>query len=158
MFDGRCFTCENVDTYFFNQNPLCPIYTGKSVFNIKELSAKHSIRLTYSCCKGFFIRIWMFLVAPKQMQDLERCSIFRSSCSEVFCKEGALKNFTKFTGKHLCLRPGTLLKKRLWHRCFPVNIVKLLRSPFLQNSSGRFLLCILCRVHYKLLYYKYFIL
>ena len=26
--------------------------------------------------------------------------------------------------------------KRLWHRCFPVNFVKFLRTPFLQNSSG----------------------
>ena len=24
------------------------------------------------------------------------------------------------------LRPATLLKKRLWHRCFPVNFVKFL--------------------------------
>ena len=29
------------------------------------------------------------------------------------------------------LRPATLLKKRLWHRCFPVNFVKFLRTPFL---------------------------
>ena len=28
------------------------------------------------------------------------------------------------------LRPATLLKKRLWHSCFPVNFVKLLRTPF----------------------------
>ena len=27
-------------------------------------------------------------------------------------------------------RPATLLKKRLWHRCFPVNFVKILRTPF----------------------------
>ena len=60
---------------------------------------------------------------------------------EVFCKKGVLENFTKFTEKHLCqsllfnkvagLRPATLLKKRLWHRCFPVNSVKFLRTPFL---------------------------
>ena len=29
------------------------------------------------------------------------------------------------------LRPATSLKKRLWHRCFPVNFVKFLRAPFL---------------------------
>ena len=29
--------------------------------------------------------------------------IFRSGHSGVFCKKGALKNFTKFTGKHLYL-------------------------------------------------------
>ena len=65
-------------------------------------------------------------------------------------KKSVLRNFTKFTGKHLCqsfffnkvagLRPATLLKKRLWHRCFPVNFVKFLRTPFLQNTSGRLLL------------------
>ena len=36
-------------------------------------------------------------------------------------KKGVLRN---------CLRPSTLLKKRLWHRCFPVNFVKFLRTPF----------------------------
>ena len=65
----------------------------------------------------------------------------RSSRLEVFCKKGVLRNFAKFTGKHLCqglffnivagLRPATLLKKRLWHRCFPVNFAKFLRTPFL---------------------------
>ena len=28
------------------------------------------------------------------------------------------------------LRPATLWKKRLWHRCFPVNFAKYLRTPF----------------------------
>ena len=37
-------------------------------------------------------------------------------------------------------RPATLLKKRLWHRCFPVNFAKFLRTRFLQNTSGRLLL------------------
>ena len=30
----------------------------------------------------------------------------------------------------LCLRPATLSKKRLWHRCFPVTFVKFLKTPF----------------------------
>ena len=38
------------------------------------------------------------------------------------------------------LRPATLLKKRLWHRCFPVNFAKFLRAPFFQNTSGRLFL------------------
>ena len=37
-------------------------------------------------------------------------------------------------------QPATLLKKKFWHRCFPVNFAKLLRTPFLQNTSGRLLL------------------
>ena len=52
-----------------------------------------------------------------------------------------LRNFAKFTGKHLCqslffntvtgLSPAILLKKRLWQRCFPVNFAKFLLTPFL---------------------------
>ena len=69
----------------------------------------------------------------------------RNSRPEVFCKKVVLRNFAKFTGKHLCqslffnkvagLKSPTLLKKRLWHRCFPVNFAKFLRTPFLQNTS-----------------------
>ena len=61
---------------------------------------------------------------------------------EVIYKKGVPKNLAKFAGKHLCqglflnkvagLRryEKTLLKKRLWHRCFHVNFMKLLRTPF----------------------------
>ena len=38
--------------------------------------------------------------------------------------------------QRLSLRPATLLKKRLWHRCFHVNSAKFLRPPLLQNTSG----------------------
>ena len=68
---------------------------------------------------------------------------FQKQPMEVFFKKSALGNFAKFTGKHLCqglLRPATLLKKRLWHSCFPVKFAKLPRTPFLQNTSERLLL------------------
>ena len=88
--------------------------------------------------QSFFQRI------SRQLQNSQKqppeCSIIK----------GVLRNFAKVTGKHLCqslfcnkvvgLRPATLLKKRLWHRCFPVNFVKFLRRPFLQNTSGQLLL------------------
>ena len=32
-------------------------------------------------------------------------------------------------------RPATLLKKRLWHRRFPVNFAKFLRTPFLKLEN-----------------------
>ena len=38
-------------------------------------------------------------------------------------------------------RPATLfLKKRLWHKCFPVNFAKFLGISFLHNPSGRLFL------------------
>ena len=44
-----------------------------------------------------------------------------------------LRNFTKFTEKYLGLS-ATLLKKRFWHRCFPVSFVKFLRTLFLTEQ------------------------
>ena len=80
--------------------------------------------------------------------------LYGSSHQRCSMKKGVRTKFTKFTRKHLCqslffnkvagLRPATLLKKRLWHRCFPVNFAKFQRAPFLQNTSGRLLLLI-CR-------------
>ena len=71
----------------------------------------------------------------------QRCSVSKS----------VLRKFAKFTGKYTCARasfliklqpckfiekrPATLLKKRLWRSCFPVNFVTFLRTPFLQNTS-----------------------
>ena len=50
---------------------------------------------------------------------------------EVFYKNGVLKNYAKFTVKHVCQNlifnkvagpmPANLLKKRLWQMCFPVD-------------------------------------
>ena len=57
----------------------------------------------------------------------------------MYCKKGVLTNFAKFAGTPVPellffnkgLRPATLLKKRLWHKCFPVNFTKFLGTPFL---------------------------
>ena len=67
--------------------------------------------------------------------------------SEQSLRKGVLRNFGKFMGKHHCqnlffnkvadLRPATLLKKRLWLRCFPENFAKFLRTP-LDDSVMKF--------------------
>ena len=64
--------------------------------------------------------------------------------------KGVHRNSSKSTGKHRCqslffskvagFSPATLLKNRLWHRYFPVNFAKFLRTTFFQNTSGRLLL------------------
>ena len=80
-------------------------------------------------------------------------AISRSSHQRCSVKNGAIRNFTKFTGKHLCqsfffnkvagLSPSTLLKKRLWHRCFLVNFMKFLRKPFFTEHFRWLLLSII---------------
>ena len=83
---------------------------------------------------------WKLWLLPRICSRISyrRCSI----------RNGVLRNFAKFTentqslffNKAADLRPATLLKKRFWLRCFPVNFGKFLRPPFLKNTSQRLLL------------------
>ena len=95
-------------------------------FDVKKLT--ENIGSVYYCHKFDPIKclVWRGLVMPL---------VFR--------------NYTKFTGKHLWqsllvadLRPATLLKKRRWHRCFPMNFAKFLRTPFLTEHLWWLLLIV----------------
>ena len=76
-----------------------------------------------------------------------------------FCKKGVLKKFHKIHLKTPVLeslfnrvsglRPAILLKKKLQHRCFQVNFVKLLRTTFLQNTS---IICLTVLFYKEVLY------
>ena len=98
------------------------------VFRPTTLLKKESLAqvFSYEICK---ISKNTFFIEHLQTTASDLSSVLRSSRPEVFCKKGVLRNFAKFAGKHLC---QTLLfnKRRLWHRCFPVNFVKFLRTPF----------------------------
>ena len=104
---------------------------------------RRATRVGYSNCEDycFSSKCQSYLVEAKVRSSHRRCSI----------RKGVLRNFAKFTGKHMCqslflnkvagLRPtASLLKERLWRRCFPVNFTKFLRTPFLQNTFGPLLL------------------
>ena len=57
---------------------------------------------------------------------------YRSSLPEVFCEKGILRNFAKFTGKHLCqsLFFSKVAGVQEWYRSIPVNFVKFLEHLF----------------------------
>ena len=82
---------------------------------------------------------------------LDKCFIIDNP--QMFCKKVFLEislNSQKNTCARPCfnkvagLRPVTLLKKRLYRRCFPVNFAKLLRTPFLTEH----LWCCFCTFRY----------
>ena len=57
--------------------------------------------------------------------------------------KGVLKHFAIFTGKHLFwslflikLQASRSLKKRLQHKCFPVNLTKHLKTPAVATSEN----------------------
>ena len=65
--------------------------------------------------------------------------IFKSSRPEVLCKKKLLLEISQNSQEKTCardsflmkLQPAILLKKSVWHRCFPVNFAKFLRTPSL---------------------------
>ena len=83
--------------------------------------------LPKSCCiKNHHKRVcWNMIILQKQ------------PLGDILQNLGVLKNFTIFTGKQLCwslflikLKASFFIKKRLQHRCLPVNIAKFLRTFF----------------------------
>ena len=98
------------------------------------------------------LKLWMMELGTvtSYLKKIQKSYQSRSSHQRCSVRKSVLRNFAKFTGKYLCqslffnkiadLRSATLFKKRLWHRCFPVNFVKSLRTPFLQNTSWRLVL------------------
>ena len=87
------------------------------------------------------LKVRPFLFWLKGFTCFKDKSHYRSShrsCSE---RKRVLRDFTKFSENHLCqslffnkVAGFSLWKQRLWG-----NFVKFLRTPFLQNTSGRLL-------------------
>ena len=134
--------------------------------NTTAQKTKFSIKDFFSKCDKirWKLRIWSHLLKKSLMENFIFCAVIqeyvdhiknlasvylrqcRSSRPEVFCKKGVLRNFVKFTGKHLCqslffnklagLRPTNLLKrdsgKSLCLCCNSISIC-LLNNVFLNN-------------------------
>ena len=87
--------------------------------------------------KKLVLRKWTLSMAIFYVK--EASIIYRSFFPELFCKKGVLKNYAKFTGKHLCqslffkkvggLMPSTLSKKRLWQLFFN-EFYKIFKNTF----------------------------
>ena len=77
-----------------------------------------------TAANGCFQISVVFLEREKQKNffTTPEAVVMRCSVNKV-----VLKNFTKFAGKHLCqsLSFNKVPGLRLWHKCFPVNFVKI---------------------------------
>ena len=96
----------------------------------RNTSWKTSFFVRYSFKKGFMCWYCILYTIPMVSSRHRRC----------FIKNLFLKLYKIHVGFSLGLRPATTLKKILWHRCFPVNIARFLRTPFFQHISGLLLL------------------
>ena len=97
--------------------------SSKKVFlRISQNSQKNT-------CVGVFFH--------NKVAGIEACNFIKKTPAQVFfCEHSKILRTAVFIG----LRPATLLKKRLWHRCFSVNFATYLRAPILKNICKRQLL------------------
>ena len=119
-------------------------------FALSKMSLKQS--LLY-----MFLLQQIFNVAKTSSSVQKRIKVLRSfspccySCCFHFQKQpfadvlqnSVLKDFARIHRKNNCVGVSDLmklLKKRLQHRCFPVNFAKFLKAPILKNTSGLLLL------------------
>ena len=71
--------------------------------------------------------------------------MLRSSRQKCSVRKGVLRNFA----------PATLLKKRLWHRCFLVNFEKFLGTPFLTEHLRWLLLQVFTKLFTAWRFHKF---
>ena len=89
------------------------IHSPQFFFRHNEISTtKRDIVGSLAISASIKFSLYSFFLKLRLFYQQKGC---RSSRPEVFCTD---------------LRPAVSLKKRLWHRCFPVNFVKFLRTPF----------------------------
>ena len=80
LFQRQCFFFSQCIWIGDNQWRSIVILTSSDCFEIVKTVHQHG------CCKQ------------------KNLILFRSGRPELFCKKGVLRNFAKFTGKHLCQR------------------------------------------------------
>ena len=73
----------------------------------------------------------------------------------MFLVKVVLKTCSKFKGEHPCWSMISIklfchfIEITIWHWCSPVNLLRIFRTPFLKNISGRLLLGIVLYLLYK---------
>ena len=138
--------------------------------SIVKVSFFHLVDKNFFLC--FLLVVMLFVLKKCLLHFLLLVTLFAhvakrsNSRLKIFFKTRGLKNFaTLFTGKYLCgshflilfqdWRPAFLYKKRLQHRCFSVNIAKVLRTAFLWKTCPLYLSEILFddRYNFRVIFY-----
>ena len=118
-----------------NVRTACPLLSMLCRILQPNFTGKHLCRSRFFHKVGKWRQLFFCEFCCRILENIAKKGKRQKQPPEVFYKK-KLKNFAIFTGKHLCLslfNKVFLIKKRLQHKCFPVNIVKFLRTPILKN-------------------------
>ena len=127
-----CNICKQkmLKSNFFSKNK------HKEINKKKEKKSQTFSKKGYKFVKSFFQALFGYFIPEAATRGLLQ-------------KQAFLK-ISQSSQENKRPQPSTLLKQRLWHRFFPVNLAKFLRTPFLQKTSGRLLLSF--SLHINLIY------
>ena len=117
-----------------------PIVIKKTKTKIKKMSRETKIKTMSQNFPSYAtLNIVKNLFKQRKLTiNLLKLHSYLSSRLQMSFETDLLKNFAKFTGKHLCWSlfliklqaSGNFIKKRIQHRRFPLNIEKFLRTAF----------------------------
>ena len=68
-------------------------------------------------------------------------TVSKAATGGILVRKGVLRNFAKFTGKHLC-------QSLFFNKVAGLNFAKFLSTTFLRNTSGRLLLPLQQRIKF----------
>ena len=122
------------------ENPRRSAISIKLLCNFIEITLQHGcspVNLLYICRTTFTKNTsgWLLLLEMLQLAVSSQSGDYQKVLQRCSAKKLFLKNSQNLQ-KHLYQslffnsRPATLLKKKLGHRCFPVNFAKFLRTHF----------------------------
>ena len=134
--------CRSVYTYIWYIH-YRPISSGVEILRSGDrkdnIDAPYHFFLSLGCC----LTTWIYY---KQKQPPEVFFKISQNSQENTCALCQSLFFNNVAG----LMPANLLKKILWHRCFPVNFAKFWRTPFFMEHLRWLLL-------YKQSLFSYFV-
>ena len=131
----------------------CFCFYKKTKFSQKHLWQNPFLRMIAKVCsQQFYLKRLHHRCYAVNFAKLSRTSLSDTPLNGCLRFQTSLENGTcvinrgcVFLQLYLVyvLRPATLLKKRLWYRCFPVNFAKFLRTPFVTKNLRWLLLRII---------------
>ena len=121
---AKIYALKVIDNMFEVQNSF-------NVRHFQKIAIKYPVKMGVETISSCAPQLWN-LVAAEVKQSPSRSSSTHQGCSIKNSVLKILQNSQQNTSA--CLRPATLLKKRLWRRCFSVNFCEIFK-----NISGRLL-------------------
>ena len=131
---------------------MTPFWVCFPNFLSSQILFLYRLALHWLCsCMNFFTGIMILDFLTQRLyhkKQLPRARSYLTPCPEVFCKKGVLKNFTKFTGKHLC--------QSLFFNNVLINILKKKTPAQVHSNSGGCLCIIIWQEANNLLAYFFY--